>query len=84
MKYMRTKTLEKIIDYLEQYSKKDNLVIIGLIVHDRTYARTTSNLPMDNYTVKEAGTIEENVLVFLYNHNIPIKKSDVSICHPLK
>ena len=62
----------------------DNLIISGLSVQYRTYARTASNLPMDKYAVQEAGTLEENVLAFLNNHNIPIKKSDVSICHTLK
>ena len=34
--------------------------------------RTASNLSVD--TVQEAGTLEENVLAFLNNRNIPIKK----------
>ena len=62
----------------------DNLVISGLNVQYRTNARTASNLSMDTYTVQEAGTLQENVLAFLNSHNIPIKKSYVSICHPLK
>ena len=39
---------------------------------------------MENYCVQEAGTLQENVLAFLNKHNIPIQKSDVSICHPLR
>ena len=62
----------------------DSLIISGLNVQHRTYARTASNLPMNNYAVQEAGTSEENVLAFLNNHDIPIKKSDVSIYHPLR
>ena len=52
----------------------DNLIISCLNVQHRTYARTVSNLPIDNYTLQEAGTLEENVLAFLNNHNIPIQK----------
>ena len=84
MKDIMIKTLENRIDDLEQYSKMDNVIISGLNVQYRTYARTASNLPIDNYSVQEAGTLEENVLAFLNKHNIPIEKSDVSICHPLK
>ena len=76
--------LENRIDDLKQYSKMDNVIISGLNVQYRTYARTASNLPMDNYSVQEAGTLEENVLAFLNKHNIPIEKSYVSICYPLK
>ena len=50
----------------------------------RTYARTASNLSMDSHTVQENGTLEENMLAFLNNHSIPIQKSYVSVCHPLK
>ena len=79
MKDINIKTLENRIDDLEQYSKMDNVIISGLNVQYRTYARTVSNLPIDNYSVQEAGTLEENVLAFLNKHNIPIEKSDVSI-----
>ena len=64
--------LENRIDDLEQYSKIDNLVISGLNVQDRTYARTARNLSIDSHTVQEVGTLEENVLAFINNHNIPI------------
>ena len=84
MKNIRIKTLEKIIDDLEQYSKMENLIISGLNTQYGTYARNARNLPIGNYTVQEAGTLEENLLAFLNDHNISIKKSDVSLCHPLK
>ena len=84
MKDIRIKMLEDRIDDLEQYSKMDNLVISGLDVQYRTYARTGCNLSIDSYAIQEAGTLEENVLAFLNNHNIHVQKSDVSICHPLK
>ena len=44
--------------------------ISALSVQNRTCARTASNLSMDRYAVQEAGTLEENVLAFLNNHNI--------------
>ena len=74
MKDIRIKTLENRIDGLEQYSKMDNLVISDLDVLHRTYARTASNLSIDSHTVQESGTLEENMLAFLNNHNIHIKK----------
>ena len=77
-------TLENRIADLEQYSKIDNVIISGLNFQYGTDTRTASNLPMGNDSVKEAGTLEENVLAFLNKENIPIKKSDVSTCHPLK
>ena len=74
MKDIRIKTHENRIYDLEQYSKMDNVIISSLNVQYRTYARTASNFPMDNYSVQEAGTLEENVLAFLNKHNIPITK----------
>ena len=74
MKDIRIETLENRIDDLEQYSKIDNVIISGLSVQRRAYVRTASNLPMDKYSVQEAGTLEENVLAFLNKHNIPIKR----------
>ena len=74
MKDIRIKTLENGIDDLEQYSKMDNIVISGVNVQHRTYARTSSNFTMDSYTVQEACASKENVLAILNNHNIPIKK----------
>ena len=56
MKDIKIKTLEKRIDDFEQYSKMDNLIISALNVQHRTYARTASNMPIDNYTAQEAGT----------------------------
>ena len=84
MKDIMIKMLENKIDDLELYSKMDNLIISGLNVQFITCMRTASNLPIGNYTVQEAGTLDENVLAFPNSHNIPIQKSDVSICHPLK
>ena len=55
------KTLENRIDYLEQYSKMDNLITYVENVQYRTYARTVSNLSIDNYAAQEAGTLEKNV-----------------------
>ena len=61
MKYITMKTLENRIDYLEQYSKMDNLITYVENVQYRTYARTVSNLSIDNYAAQEAGTLEKNV-----------------------
>ena len=52
MKNIRSEMLEKRIDDLEQYSKMDNLIISGLNVQYRTYARTACNLSMDSYAVQ--------------------------------
>lgn len=80
----RISTLELRIDELEQYTRRDDLVITGIKTRHRTYARaaaraeTTEDAPRE-----ELQSLEQQVVDFLNKNNINIRKEAISACHTL-
>ena len=63
----KIKELEKRVIVLEQYSKMDNLIISGVNVQYKSYARSVSTHDVDEYTQTNSvtKTIESKVVEFL-------------------
>ena len=74
--------LEKKVDDLEQYTRRENVVITGLTTKKRSYANSTK--PDRNLTSEEVEDLETQVLKFMSTKGINIKPEDVSDIHPLR
>lgn len=56
--------LQKRIDDLEKYTIRDDLVITGLEIKNRTYARVTANVNTTEDSSQELKTLEQQVVTF--------------------
>ena len=77
------KLLECKVNELEQYSRKDNLIITGIDVR-QSYARITSGeTGQDLETDGELKSVEEQVVKALNEKGIELKEQEISACHLL-
>lgn len=77
--------LERRINDLEQYTRMDDVIITGLDVKPRSYAKVTAegrNVDEDAST-EDQQTLEMQVLNFLESKNIHININSISACHTL-
>ena len=76
--------LERRADELEQYTRKDNVVISGLKTRHRSYARVASGESGgEDAPLNELQTLEEQVIHFFHSKQIAIEKESISACHLL-
>ena len=77
------------MEYLEQYTGKENIIISGLKTRHMSYARTTSNsataASMENASQEETNALEKHVILFLNDKlQVDIKPEDISVCHAMR
>uniref|UniRef100_A0A1A8PAD9 Uncharacterized protein n=1 Tax=Nothobranchius rachovii TaxID=451742 RepID=A0A1A8PAD9_9TELE len=76
--------LEQRVDELEQYTRREDLVIMGLETRHRSYAKAVANHDSaEDASDKELETLEQQVVTFLHSKNITIQRDAISICHAL-
>ena len=77
----RINELETRIDDLEQYSRKDNIIITGFNYQHLSYARAANPnqeaLSHENSTENERVSLEDQVIDMLQKHDIPIDKNNI-------
>ena len=79
-------SLERRIDDLEQYSRKDNLIVSGLDIRPLSYARAASSdedRGGEEAPEHEMLSTEDKVVHFLESRDIDINRDNVSSCHLL-
>lgn len=76
--------LEKRVDDLEQYTRKEDVVISGLKTTHRTYSNVIrgENSEVD-ITEGEKQTLEEQVIKFFNRRDISIHKESIAACYTL-
>ena len=79
--------LESRIEEVEQYTRKDDLIVTGLEVK-QSYARVTSGEPVDREvglpdTSSTVGSVENQVIDFMNKQNIQLTEGDISACHTI-
>lgn len=77
--------LEKRIDNLEQYTRMEDIIITGLSVKPRSYAKAAAegrNVTEDA-GAEELFSLERQVLQFLAEKNIHVDANKISACHTL-
>ena len=81
--------LEEKVEELEQYSRRENIIITGLKTRHRTYARASTQVISDahnqNAPEEELQNLEHQVIGFLNNKlELSIKPADINACHTIK
>ena len=82
----KIQTLEIRIMELEQYSRRDDIVITGIETPKSSYAKMTKNSSeQQNEDMHDdiIETLESKVIQELNDKGIPIVSSDISICHTI-
>ncbi|KAL7399709.1 hypothetical protein ABVT39_000534 [Epinephelus coioides] len=81
----RIDTLENKVDELEQYLRLNDIIVSGLDIKPKTYAKAAAKaLGHDMETSEEERiTVEEEVVAFLHSKNINIDRNNIEACHPL-
>ncbi|KAL7382808.1 hypothetical protein ABVT39_027930 [Epinephelus coioides] len=73
--------LEGRVADLEQYSRMNDLIISGLDIKPRSYARAASR--EGEVTEADQDSLEQQVIVFLDSKGITLDRNDIKACHPL-
>ena len=74
--------LEDRIDDLEQYSRKEDIIITGLPIH-RSVADVVKGESVDSLDSEGRNSVEVQVLAKLSRHGVSIGEDEVSACHTL-
>lgn len=75
--------LEHRVADLEQYSRMNDVIITGLEIKSRSYARAVTEANNTEERDEEQGTFEKQVISFFSNKGISIDNNDIEACHPL-
>ena len=76
--------LERRVEDLEQYSRIDDLVIAGLKTTHRSYARAAAgDKTGEDAPIQEQRSLEQQVIQFFNNKDIPLDSSNIAACHTL-
>ena len=79
--------LEKRVDDLEQYTRREDVVISGLDTGKPTWNKiviqSTTDEKNDTAPQHEQETLEDKVVSFMNKHGVPLLKRDISVCHTL-
>ena len=80
-------SLAKRVDELEQYSRRQNIVITGLNTNHKSYSRVTqvpnNETDHENASEKEKQSLETKVINFLTENVIAVSESEIEACHTL-
>ena len=81
--------LEEKVDELEQYSRRENIIITGLKTLHRNYARASTQVISDahnqNAPEEELKNLVHKVIGFLNNKlELNLKLADINACHAMK
>ena len=85
-KDLEIKRLNNRVDELEQYTRRDDVIINGLTIKPRSFARVTASHPVEteeNAPSQELESVESQVLSYLNSNDIELSPSEISVCHPI-
>ena len=77
--------LEKRVQDLEQYTRKEDVIITGLKIKPRTFAKAvaTGGIINEDAADEDLQTVERQLLDFLGTQKINVDSSEISACHML-
>lgn len=81
-KNKRITHLENKVEDLEQYTRRNDVIVTGLKIQPRSYAHAVSS-DRDRETDQDATTMEQQVAVFLRSKGIEMDCNKIEACHPL-
>lgn len=74
--------LERRVDELEQYTRMNDVVITGLQIKPRSYARAVA-ADSGEPSEQEARSVEQQVASYLQSKGIEMAREHIEACHPL-
>ena len=87
LKDMKINSLENRVHELEQYSRREDLVISGIEIKNRSYARVARTGQNDDNNegapIEEQESVETQVINEFAKRNVMLKSEDISACHTL-
>ncbi|CAL8363306.1 unnamed protein product [Boreogadus saida] len=81
IKVLRLQSKEK--SDLEQYTRINNVIVTGLHVKPRSYARAVTDDNGGEPGERDGSSTEQQVAAFLQTKGIELRCSDIEACHPL-
>lgn len=75
--------LERRVEELEQYSRINDVVITGLNIRPRSYAKAVTSSEVDEPREQEESSAESQVVTFLQSKGIHLDSEYIEACHPL-
>lgn len=75
--------LEYRVAELEQYTRINNVIITGLQVKPRSYARAVNSEDVAGEMELDAGSTELQVAAFFQSQGIDLKCDNIEVCYPL-
>lgn len=75
--------LESQVMELEQYTRMNDVIVTGLQVKPRSYARAVAADSGDMASEQETNSTEQQVVAFLQSKAIEMNSNDVEACHLL-
>uniref|UniRef100_A0A1A8UJK6 Uncharacterized protein n=1 Tax=Nothobranchius furzeri TaxID=105023 RepID=A0A1A8UJK6_NOTFU len=75
--------LQKRVDELEQYSRINDVVITGVDIKPRSYARAVANNNGEEPTETDMNHVERQVTTFFHSKGIEISENNIEACHVL-
>ena len=83
----KIKTLEQRIDSLEQYTRRDDIVITGFrtapVPLSRVVAESVNEQRNEDAPQNVQESVEDQIVTFLNDNGIPLNKADISACHTI-
>lgn len=79
----RIAELERRVDDLEQYSRINDLIITGIPIKPRSYARAVAADEGDELGEREVRSVEQQVAAFLQSKGVELDRERIEACHPL-
>ena len=75
--------LENKVEELEQYTRINNVIVSGLQVKPRSYARAVTADSEGGHGELDVGSTEQQVAAFLQSKGIHLNCNNIEVCHPL-
>ncbi|KAI2645669.1 Orotate phosphoribosyltransferase [Labeo rohita] len=75
--------LENRVADLEQYTRMNDIIVTGLEIKPRSYARAVTTLNEGETSEQDDTTVEQQVTAFLHSKGIELDRSNIEACHSL-
>ena len=79
--------LEYRVEELEQYTRMNDVIVAGLVIKPRSYAKAVSSpsngAGEENESEEDPNSVENQVTTYLQSKGITINKDNIEACHPI-
>lgn len=82
-KEKRIVLLEKQVADLEQYTRMNDIIVTGLQIKPRSYARAVTGGDGEEQSEENANYVKQQVTAFLHSKGIEVNSSNIEVCHLL-